>query len=47
MAKASISATVDEDIIEKVEKSAKKENRTFSNMLETLIKEALAARGIK
>ena len=47
--KESVNTTIDADVIATVEELRKKpsENRNFSNMVETLVREALEARGIK
>lgn len=42
--KVKITATVDEKIEDRVKALSAKENRNFSNMLETLLDEALLAR---
>lgn len=49
MAKVNISATIDEKIVEKVNLLSlpEAEDRSFSKMIEILLKEALKARGIK
>lgn len=47
MAKVQISATVDDKVNDRVIKLSEKENRSFSNMLETLLDEALLQRIIR
>lgn len=47
MAKVQISATVDDKVNDRVIKLSEKENRSFSNMLETLLDEALLQRIVR
>lgn len=42
-----ISATLDTDLVNWIKKEAKKENRTFSNMIEILLNEAKKNRDSK
>lgn len=42
--KKQINVTVDEKIIEQIKELAEKENRNFSNMIESLLREALASK---
>ena len=47
MAKENISLRIENDIREKIETEAKAQNRTFSNMLITIIKEWFATKDLK
>jgi hypothetical protein len=49
MAKDSVNITIDKEVKEAIDilRKTASENRNFSNMSETLMKEALEARGIK
>lgn len=43
MAKTKITITIDEDTLERTQELANDENRKFSNMVETILKEHLKA----